>query len=840
MKNIFFCSNFRRLFLVLVLFVAISVKGQMILYPQHFNLNEVTLLDSPFKTAMDKNFKVLMEYDVDRLLTPFIRQAGLSNTTDTKSRYYQWEAKHPSFKNWGWYPSFTLEGHIGGHYLTALSLAYAACHDPIMKNKFKERLDSMVVVLKDCQDVYKENVEGLQGYIGGIPDNSVWTKLYQGDYSQYQARGGWVPFYVMHKIYAGLRDAYVYAGNKTAKDCFFNLCDWGINVVSKFSDSQMQSNILCNEQGGMDEVYADAYKMSGDKKYLETAKNFSHEEMVDGMQKGYSDTFLDYKHANTQVPKYIGFDRISELDKTSVPYRIAALNFWEDVVDHRTVCIGGNSIDEHFLAKDKCESYITNSDGPESCNTNNMLKLSEDLFEDTHAAKYVDFYEDAMLNHILSTQDPVTGGYVYFTSLRPQSYRIYSKVNEAMWCCVGTGMENHSKYGHFIYTHSLGNDTLFVNLFIASKLKNKKFVVEQRTSFPYSTSSVIQIGKSGKYTLALRHPSWATDNYKVIINGNILPVKVTKGIASYVYVNRSWSVGDKIEVIYPMALTFTECPNYTNYIAFNYGPVLLGASTTSSNPSSSNYEKLLNEYAGEGRMDHAPESMAAQKNLTSAPMLLCNRSDVLKRIKIEDTSKLLFNLDVSGVNSKWKRIELSPFYSIHHTRYMVYWNQQTFQAYRNSDLAKQESVAEILKSCTLDEVAAGEQQSEAGHSLQSKYSGKGVFRGEFYRNISIGNWVQYTLKTNGIKDSVSLMCRFNSIDKGRVCTIYIDGKKLEEAIVENIPGNKFYEVAYNVPVSYLTDDQGRIKTSIDVKFCASQQVAAPGLYYLRLLKGYKL
>ena len=834
-----FCINFKPLFLVIALFAAVSVKGQTILYPQHFNLNEVTLLDSPFKTAMDKNFNVLMEYDLDRLLTPFIRQAGLSNTTDKKSRYYQWEIKHPSFKNWGWYPSFTLEGHIGGHYLTALSLAYAACPDPAMKNRFKERADSMVVVLKNCQDVYNGNVEGLQGYIGGIPDNSIWTKLYQGDYSQYQAHGGWVPFYVMHKIYAGLRDAYVYTGNKMAKDCLRKLCDWGINVVSKLSDSQMQSNILSNEQGGMDEVYADAYKIFGDKKYLETAKKFSHEVMIQGMQNGYSDTFLDYKHANTQVPKYIGFDRISELDKTSIPFKIAALNFWDDVVDHRTLCIGGNSIDEHFLAKDKCASYITNSDGPESCNTNNMLKLSENLFEDTHAAKYADFYEYAMLNHILSTQDPVTGGYVYFTSLRPQSYRIYSKVNEAMWCCVGTGMENHSKYGHFIYTHSMDNDTLFVNLFIASKLNSKKFVVEQKTSFPYSTSSVLQIGKSGRYTIALRHPSWAENNYKVMVNGEVIPTNITKGIASYVYISRSWSVGDKVEVIYPMALKLNECPNYTNYIAFNYGPILLGASTTSSDSSSSNYEKLLNEYAGEGRMDHAPECMALQKSLASAPMILCDRSEVLKRVKVEDASRLLFDLDVSGGNSKWNRIELKPFYSIHHTRYMVYWNQQTPQDYMNSDLIKQELAAEVLKSRTLDEVATGEQQSEAGHNLQSENSGKGIYSGEFYRNAFIGNWFQYTFKTEGVKDSVSLMCRFNSVDKEHACTIYVDGKKLEEVAIRDIPGRQFYDIEYPIPSSYLIDENGKVKSSIDIRFCATTQKPAPGIYYLRLLKDYK-
>ena len=133
-----------------------------------------------------------------------------------------------------------------------------------------------------------------------------------------------------------------------------------------------------------------ADQLFGDQKYLKAAKRFSHKAMIDGMQT-VNTTFLDGKHANTQVPKYIGFERIYEADATQIAYRKAAENFWQDVAANRTVCIGGNSVNEHFLSVSNSNRYIDQLDGPESCNSNNMLKLSEMLSDRTHNAMYADF-----------------------------------------------------------------------------------------------------------------------------------------------------------------------------------------------------------------------------------------------------------------------------------------------------------------------------------------------------------------------------------------------------------------------------------------------------------------
>ena len=197
-------------------------------------------------------------------------------------------------------------------------MGYAASGD----TRLKERMEYMLDVMERCQKKFDSDKTGLYGYIGGYPNNALWTTLYSGNMDTFNQCRGHVPFYVQHKVLAGLRDAYVYGGSERAKEMFLKMCDWVINVVAKFSESQMQS-ILNTEHGGVNETLADAYLLSGDKKYLTAAKRFSHKTMVDGMQ-SLSTTFLDNRHANTQVPKYIGFDRIGQMDGTRT-YKTAAI-----------------------------------------------------------------------------------------------------------------------------------------------------------------------------------------------------------------------------------------------------------------------------------------------------------------------------------------------------------------------------------------------------------------------------------------------------------------------------------------------------------------------------------
>jgi hypothetical protein len=825
-----------------------ALHAQSELYPQHFDLEEVTLTASPLKTAQDLNFQTLLNYDVDRLLTPYIRQAGL-----TTGDYADWEATHPSFPNWGAW-DFNLDGHVGGHYLTALSLAYAACHDADTKTALKTRLDRMVSVMKDCQDVYDDNTEGLKGFIGGQPMNDAWKALYQNQNTTLRGSGKTeVPWYCQHKILAGLRDAYIYGGNTTAKDVFLKLCDWCILVTSTLSDAQMEA-MLNEEHGGVNETLLDAYVLTADDKYLTAAKRFTHKTMLNGLQ-SLNTTFLDNKHANTQVPKYIGMERIFERDATATTYRTAAENFWQDVAVNRTLCIGGNSQNEFFKAASAANVYIDYLNGPESCNTNTMLKMSEMMSDRTHEAKYADFYEYGMWNHILSTQDPTTGQYVYFTSLRPQSYRIYSTLNESMWCCVGTGMENHSKYGHFIYTHD-GTSTLYVNLFTPSTLESANFKLTQATDYPFSDESTITVRQAGTYTIAIRHPWWTTTGFKIYINNVEQSISVTQGTASYVSLNRTWTENDVIRVVVPMQLRYTPCPNYTDYIAFQYGPILLAAKTSSSSESEAEakhlrYEaSLQNEYGHEGRMDHAPDSRALKLSLTTAPLLIGDRdgqNGILSKVSTTDRAALTFTLDASrdGVNTyTWQTLTLQPFYQIHHTRYTCYWYQQTPENFANSTMAADEAAAAAIESRTLDFVNPGEQQSEAGHDTYYSNSTTGDYQNEHYRDAAAGGYVQYTLgyEDVAIESGLSVMFRFTNADAGRKATLYVDGVAVSNIMSLNgfngANASGFYYVEFPIPAALMRDAQGNVKRNFVVRLAADKGTLAPGLYGVRLMKDY--
>lgn len=407
---------------------------------------------------------------------------------------------------------------------------------------------------------------------------------------------------------------------------------------------------------------------------------------------------------------------------------------------------------------------------------------------------------------------------------------MYSQVNQGMWCCVGTGMENHSKYGEFVYAHSLGNDTLFVNLFVASTLDHATFGLEQKTGFPYEEKTTLVINKAGNYNLAVRRPEWCKGDYKILVNGTEQEVAAEPG--TYACLNRAWAVGDEIEVRLPMALDLEVCPNNKAYVAFRYGPVLLGAKTHT--------ENLVGQFAGEGRMDHAP-SLGTQLSLTSAPMLIGEREEVLKSVYMVDKEKLHFKIKQEMYNTpKFADLILQPFFTVHEARYMMYWNQLTqdeWDAVKDEVIAE-EQAAQRLKDRTLDFVSTGEQQSDAGHVLLGDFE-KGSYSGEFYIDALKGKWFSYQLATQGVSEGVSLMCRYHSADAGRVYTLSVNGKVFKEIKLEKTSFTGFYNVEYLLTPDMLKDEDGKVLDYVTVKFEATGTTPTPGIYYLRLLKDYQ-
>ncbi|MBW6500505.1 MAG: glycoside hydrolase family 127 protein [Bacteroidales bacterium] len=607
------------------------------LYPNEFPLKDVVLLEGPFRDARDLNIVTLLKYDVDRLLAPFLKEAGLP-------------AKASSYPNWE-----GLDGHVGGHYLSAMAMNYAATGNA----ECKRRMDYMISELRACQDANGTNYPDWgEGYAGGMPNSKViWSTLQKGDFKAY--RSAWVPWYNVHKIYAGLRDAWSYAGSENARIIFLKFCDWGTGITSALTDVQMES-MLNAEHGGINEIFADAYQMTGDEKYLTAAKRFSHRMLLDAMSAGIDN--LDNKHANTQIPKAAGFQRIAELSHDK-KYFEAARFFWETVTENRSLAFGGNSRREHFPDSASCIDFVNEIQGPESCNTYNMLRLTEHLFRTDPSARYADYYEGALYNHILSTRHPEHGGYVYFTPARPRHYRVYSAPNEAMWCCVGTGMENHGKYNQFIYTHI--NDSLYLNLFIASELdwKEKGVKIRQETKFPNEEQTSLMITKgSSRFSIMVRYPSWVMEGaLKIMVNGK--PISFVNQPSSYIALTRRWKKGDVVQVYLPMHTSIEQMPNVPDYIAFLHGPVLLGAKTGT--------EDLKGLIADDSRWGQ----FAAGEKLPvdEAPVIIgddkSKAADALMPVK---DKPLTFTAPALKLINP-AEIVFEPFFSIHDTRYMIYW-----------------------------------------------------------------------------------------------------------------------------------------------------------------------
>ncbi len=782
--------------------VAVPAEGgqQDKLYTNEFPLSDITLLEGSFKHAMDLNIEHLLNYDVDRLLAPYLKEAGLA-------------AKATSYSNW-----IDLDGHIGGHYLSAMAIHYAATGN----TECKDLMDYMVTELKACQDANAINNSSWGvGYVGGVPSSSsVWSTFKRGNFSSYYS--AWVPWYNVHKTYAGLRDAWLYGNNELAKTVFLSFCDWAIDITSALSDTQMET-MLDVEHGGMNEVLADAYQMTGNTKYLDAAKRFSHKDLLNSMAVEVDN--LDNMHANTQVPKAVGFQRIAELSEET-NYVNAGEFFWTTVTEERTLALGGNSRKEYFPQASACTDYINDIEGPESCNTNNMLKLTENLFRVKPEAKYMDYYERAMYNHILSTQHPEHGGYVYFTPARPQHYRVYSSPNQAMWCCVGTGMENHGKYGEVIYTHV--NDSLYVNLFVASELswEEKGVTVRQETSFPEEEKTRLYFSTDvpTDLNLKIRSPKWVAEGtLKVVVNTDTVDIVSTP--QSYISINRTWSNEDSVHIILPMQNTLEELPNVSSYVAIMHGPVLLGAKTGT--------EDLAGLVADDSRWGHIANGSLLPQD--EAPIFVSDRVDLTSKILPVEGSPLHFTAEELFPNQEDKSLILEPFYNIHDSRYMMYWlalSQDQYQDVLDS-LAAVEQAALELQARTVDEVAPGEQQPEADHQMEILNSNTGNWQNEFWRDASNGGFVSYTLGTEG-KTDLSLMVRYWGNEGGsRSFNIYIDGALLTN---ENIVGkwnvNDFVNVEYPIPTS-MTDG----KTSITVKFEAiNTSNLVGGLFYVRLLE----
>jgi uncharacterized protein len=594
-----------------------------------FSLHDVRLLDGPFLDAQKRNLAYLLSLQPDRMLHNFRVNASLEPKAPV---YGGWESEEP-------WVSIRCHGHTLGHYLTAASLMYASTAD----ERMKRRVDYIVGELQACQE------QSRTGLVCAFPDGA--TQL-ENAVAGRQFIG--VPWYTMHKVLAGLRDAHVHAGSAPALDVLRKLADWTATATAPMTDEQFQ-RMLRTEHGGMNEVLAEVAALTGDSKYLALARRFSHEALLSPLADSRDP--LDGLHANTQIPKVVGFQRLSELTGED-RYAAAARFFWQTVVGRRSFVTGGHGDGEHFFPPADFANHLASAKTMETCCTHNMLRLTHLLFQNDPSGAYADYYERALYNGILASQDPDSGMMTYFQATRPGYVRLFHTPEQSFWCCTGTGMENHAKYGEAIYFHDA--DALWVNLFIPSVVTWKELglTLRQTTTFPESpaTRLAATAEQPVRATVNVRQPGWC-NGMIVRVNGRRWNAAASKN--GYVGIEREWRTGDVVDVRLPMRLRAEPLPGTTDVVAFVYGPIVLAGRLGREGLAPGN-QIIVNERESGNMLNAAVE----------VPVLVGDAATLPNRIRPDPHDPLTFR--TSGV-ARPRDVELAPFYRLAHERYNLYW-----------------------------------------------------------------------------------------------------------------------------------------------------------------------
>ncbi len=758
---------------------AAEVKPAVAEVAAPFDLSAVQLLDSPFKDARELDRKYLLSLDPDRLLHVFRKNAGLPSTAEPLGG---WEA-----------PSCELRGHFVGHYLSAASLMYKSTGD----ETFKKRVDYMVAEMAKCQTALGGK------YLSAFP-TSYFDRLESG-------KQVWAPYYTIHKIMAGLLDANQLCGNAQALEILKGMSAYFKERNDKLSDAQM-AVVMRTEFGGMMEALANLYAITGNPDDLALSKRFDHHSVFDPLASGQDK--LNGLHANTQIPKMIGSARLYELTGDERYGRIADY-FWSEVAGKRSFVIGGNSFGEHFRALGVEAGDLVPTTA-ETCNTYNMLKLTRRLFELRPDPAYADFYERALYNHILGSIDPDSGMMLYFLSLRPGHFKVYNTPTNSFWCCTGTGVENHAKYGDSIYFHN--DDTLWVNLFIPSELAwaDKGLTLRQETKFPEASDSTITVkaAKPTKFAMKIRRPYWATSGITVKVNGTAVDLGQTTP-SSYATITREWADGDRIDISLPMSLHIHRATDVHDSVAILYGPIVL---------------------AGELGTELFPKSdkVANQNDLgnvraTAVPTLVSDSENPEDWLKPVPGHPLEFT--ATGV-AQPNEVTLEPVWRIHHQRYTVYWKQMGTQqwAAHEQEIKAEDERTRAEQARIVDEAGFGEEQPERDHHFADNRSTAGQFQNRFFREAPGGGWFSAQIKVLPDVPQV-LRCTYWGSDTGRNFDVLIDDTKVGGETLNAAHPNAFYSVEYAIPSTLLAG-----KTSVTVKFQARPRSQAGGVFGCAIVK----
>ncbi len=744
-------------------------------------LSAVRVTGGPLKRAQDLNAEYLLKLEPDRMLAYYRKRAGL-------------EPKAPGYTGWDG-DGRNLTGHIAGHYLSGVSLMYAATGD----QRFKQRADYIVKELKEVQD---KNGDGYLGALEGLREKFAEVAAGNIKSSFFDLNGLWSPWYTLHKTYAGLRDAYRFTGNQTALELEIKYAAWAESIMSKLNPEQTQK-MLNTEFGGMNEVLADLYADTGDQRWLALSRRFDHHAFLDPLKR--REDKLAGQHGNTQVPKMLGV--LKQYVYTGERADgVAAQFFWDIVVNDHSYATGGHGKDEYFGPPDELAERV---DGRmnETCNVYNMLKMTRQLFAIDPDIRYAEFEERALFNHILASIDPEDGRTCYMVPVGRGVRHEYQEMFRSFTCCVGSGMESHGLHGDGIYYES--GDRLWVNLYVPSTAEWKSAGVNltMATGFPEGDTATLKLttSKPKQFTLALRRPAWAESGFEVKVNGK--PVKVVSKPGSYVDIKRTWKTGDTVTLVLPKTLRIEGLPDNKNRAALMWGPLVLAG-------------------------DLGPERRGASSGSDLVPSFVTAEKPVGEWLQpVPDRLGIFRTIGVGrALDGAEKDVEFVPFYRLHRRTYGVYWDLYTPDAWRRKldehavEVAKQKN----LEAATIGFVQPGDTEQnfkqQGEDTIQDRISGRAGRRTK--------KWFSYELPVEPAKSNVLVVTFFTDERAKRSMEIFVDGQRVgEHAMERTTPGSptgRFFDVEYKLPAELLKD-----KKKVTVKFQATAGNETPTVFGVR-------
>jgi uncharacterized protein len=747
-------------------------------------LSAVRLTGGPLKQAQDLDADYLLKLEPDRMMAYYRKRAGL-------------EPKAEGYGGWDG-DGRNLTGHIAGHYLSAVSLMYAATGD----QRFKDRADYIVREMKEVQDKHGD------GYLGALANGKEqFIEVSKGAIrsASFDLNGLWSPWYTLHKTYAGLRDAYRYTGSRAALEVEIKFAAWAEGILSKLDDAQLQK-MLNTEFGGMNEVMADLYADTGDKRWLDLSHRFDHRAVLDPLAHGQN--ILPGLHGNTQVPKLQGHlaRYVYTGDKADGD---AARFFWDSVVNHHSFATGGHGKDEYFGPPDTLSDRVDGRTA-ETCNVYNMIKMTRRFFALQPDVKYAEFHERALYNHILASIDPADGRTCYMVPVGRGVQHEYQGMFQSFTCCVGSGMESHALHGDGLYYES--GEKLWVNLYAPSTARWEAAGVDltMDTDFPEGESASLKFTLKApkQFILALRRPSWAGDGFTVKVNGQA--VKNLSKPGSYIELKRKWKSGDTVAVTLPKTLRLEPTPDNARVAAILWGPLVLAGDLG---------PERERRGGRAGQSVNIPGLVAAERPLT----------DWLKPVSGKPG-----NFHSDGVGRE-QDVELMPFYRLHRRLYSVYWDLFTPAEWEKkaAEMVAERERQRKREAATVSFAQPGETQSERDFNQQGEETSQGGMAGR--RGRSAKKWFSFDMPVDAARTMTLIVTYHGEERQTRTFEILVDGSRVGQQTIERhrpgSPTKSFFDVEYAIPA-----DLTRSKQKVTMRFQATGGNETATIFGVRLIR----